>query len=699
VTDPGKPVFLSYASQDAESAQQLCTALRAAGVEVWFDQNELRGGDSWDALIRRQIKGCYLFVPIISVNTQSREEGYFRREWNLAAARTLDMAEGRAFLLPIVIDGTSDSQALVPEKFREVQWTRLPTGANPAAFVERVRRLALPDATTPTATSVRSSAWPTPSTGVGTPSIRKAPRSFVLWMLGILIFSTCYFVADKFLASKHAVPAAETRVAAAVPAEAASDPSIAVLPFTDMSEKKDQEYFSDGLSEDLITALSQFPGLKVIGRTSSFKFRDSKDDSKTIGAKLGVAHLLEGSVRHAGGMVRVSAELINASDGSTQWSERYDRPYKDLFGLQDDLTRAVGGALKAHLMLSENASARQTDRPPSGNLEAYNAVLEGKYYLARDTDADVRKAIERFTRATQLDPRFAFAWSSLSRAWTDLGGYHVNLAAAPEAFSKARPAVNTALSLAPDLASAHIARGWLLEMADLDWRGAEAEYRRAFELAPGSSDAAASLARQLANFGQVGRAIELTQQALATDPLHARWYGWLAGYFSALNRMEEAEAAIRRAIELQPSGVRLHFLQSEIEIRRGNPEAALAAAQQEPPGQFRDAALVKALQSGKDPTAADAALKNLLDKGAFWDPYDVAQIYAMRNDADKTFEWLDHAWNYRDPAVHYLRYDPFIGRYKDDPRYIAYCRKVGLPVPGDTQAPPNVPTSSASLNQ
>jgi tetratricopeptide (TPR) repeat protein len=393
-------------------------------------------------------------------------------------------------------------------------------------------------------------------------------------------------------------------------------------------------------------------------------------------------------VRHAGDMVRISAELIDASDGSTQWSERYDRPYKDLFGLQDDLTRAVGGALKAHLLPTENTSVQQTDRPLSGNLDAYNAVLEGKHYLARDTDADNRKAIESFTRATQLDPRYAFAWSSLSRAWADLGGYHVDLAAAPEAFSKARPAVNTALSLAPDLASAHIARGWLLDMGDLDWRGAEGEYRRAFELAPESGDAAAGLARQLAIFGHVDQAITLTQQALATDPLHARWYGWLAGYLSALNRLQEAEAAIRRAIDLQPGGVRLHFVLSEIEIRRGNPEAALAAAKQEPLGSvFRDAALAKALQSGNDHEAADVALKNLLDKGASWDPYDVAQNYAMRNDADKTFEWLDRAWSYRDPSIHYLPYDPFIGRFKDDPRFIAYCRKIGLPAPGEAERP------------
>jgi TIR domain len=165
LTETGKAVFLSYASQDADAAQHLCEALRNADVEVWFDQSELRGGDTWDASIRRQIKACYLFVPMISANTQSREEGYFRREWKLAVDRTNDMAGGRAFLLPVVTDGTSDSEALVPEKFREVQWTRLPAGANTDSFVDHVCRLLAPDAATPVATRVRSSVLPIGSKG------------------------------------------------------------------------------------------------------------------------------------------------------------------------------------------------------------------------------------------------------------------------------------------------------------------------------------------------------------------------------------------------------------------------------------------------------------------------------------------------------------------------------------------------------
>jgi TolB-like protein/Flp pilus assembly protein TadD len=661
---PGDPasartVFLSYASADAVVADQVCQFLESHGLRCWMAPRDVKPGAAYADAIVRAINEASALVLVLSGAAMASE--HVSREVERAGSKHKQIVAFR-------VDAANLSAELEYFLSRS-QWIDAPALGMPAALNRLSESIGQASTLTSSAIGAAgtSAAYPVILTG-----LRSGRVSTRVLVAAVVLVGVAVAVGTRFWPMKRAASAAA----------AISDKSIAVLPFTDMSEKKDQKYFSDGLSEDLITALSQIPGLKVIGRTSSFNFRNSSDDSKTIGAKLGVTHLLEGSVRHAGDMVRVSAELINASDGSTQWSERYDRPYKDLFGLQDDLTRAVGGALKAHLMPRENASVLQTDRPPSGNLEAYNSVLEGKYYLARDTDVDTRKAIERFTRATQLDPRYAFAWSTLSRAWTDLGGYHVNLAAAPEAYAQARVAANTALSLAPDLASAHIARGWLLEMGDLDWRGAETEYRRALELTPESGDAAAGLARQLANFGQAGRAIELTQQALATDPLHSRWYGWLAGYLSALNRLEEAEVAIRRAINLQPGGVRLHFVLSEIETRRGNAQAALVAAQQEPLGSFfRDAALAKALQSGNDRAAANAALKNLLDKGPSWDPYDVAQIYAMRNDSDKTFEWLDHAWSYRDPAVHYLPYDPFIGRFKDDPRFIAYCRKIGLPAP------------------
>jgi TolB-like protein/Tfp pilus assembly protein PilF len=458
--------------------------------------------------------------------------------------------------------------------------------------------------------------------------------------------------------------------------------SIAVLPLVNESGDANQQYFSDGISEDLITELSQFSGLKVIGRLSSFQFRNPKEDSRSIGAKLQVAHLLEGSVRRSGDAVRVSAELINTKDGSTQWSERYDRPYKDLFALQDKITRAVVAALRAKLVVSRHA-AEQSEQPPSGSLDAYNAYLQGRFFVSRDTAADDRTAIEYFVQATELDPRYALALSWQSKTWTDLGSQYLQGDALQEAFAKARSAADRALSLAPELAAAHLARGDVLQNADFDWRGAEAEYRRATEFAPNDGQSKIDLGGQLATFGEVEQAIELTRQALATEPLRANWYHGLATYLSGLNRLDEAEWAIRRALELQPRGTYYYEQLAVIEIQRGRAQAALAAAQQESPGPPHDVALALARQIGGDQRAADAALKTLIDNDAGIAAYLIAQVYALRNDATETFAWLDRAWVIHDNGIGDLLYDPLILRFKADPRFAAFCRKVGLPVPAE----------------
>ena len=550
-------MFLSYASQDAQAAQRICEALRAAGIEVWFDRSELRGGDAWDQSIRRQIKNCALFIPVVSRHTHERAEGYFRLEWKLAVDRSHLMTATKAFLLPVVIDNTPEEDEQVPDRFRELQWTRLPAGETPPAFVERVQRL-LPGDTAPSEDRARS-------TGSAVASDAPAPHGRIPKRSGVLygVIAAAVLLALGYLAMERV-----NRPQPSVPSAA----SIAVLPLANESAEANQQYFSDGISEDLITALGQFPGLKVIGRSSSFKFRDSKEDSRSIGEKLGVAHLLEGSVRKSGEMIRVSAELIDTADGSMQWSERYDRPYKDLFALQDEITRAVAQALKTKLLPGEH-TAEQSERPPSGNLEAYNALLQGRFYGSRNAEADVHKAIEFYTQATELDPRYAFAWGNLASAWTGLGSGFLEGESAQEAYAKAREAADRALALSPDLAAAHLARGYLLLNADFDWHGAEAEYRRAVALAPNDGWAKFNLGIQLATFGEVNQAIELTWQALATEPLRSNWYNYFAGYLLALNRLDEAERAVRRAIELQPSAVSYHQTLTIINIQRSPPRS------------------------------------------------------------------------------------------------------------------------------
>jgi TolB-like protein len=580
------------------------------------------------------------------------------------------MSERVAFLVPVVIDDTSDSRADVPERFREVQWTRLPGGETPPVFVDRVSRLLSPDS------SVASD--PARSVGSAVVSRAAAPCRPIRWHRGVLygaiatvaVLALGYFGLERLTGSS----------VLSAPGAA----SIAVLPLANESGEASQQYFSDGISEDLITALGQFPGLKVIGRTSSFQFRDSKEDSRTIGAKLGVAHLLEGSVRKSGDMVRVSAELIDTADGSMQWSQRYDRTYKDLFALQDEITHAVASALQTKLLPGEHAVA-QSDRPPGGNLEAYNALLQGRFYQVRATEADTRKAIEFYTQATQLDPRYALAWSGLAETWSTLGGRFLGGAPMQEARANARAAAERSLALSPELAAAHLARGFVLQANDFDWRGAEAEYRRALVLAPNDAGARFFFARLQASLGELEAAIDLTRQALTIDPLRATWHAWLASYLSGLNHLDGAERAIRRAIELQPAAAVNHQRLTIIEVQRGDAQAALAAAQQEPPGSWQDSAVALATQIGADRRAADAALRTLIEKDAGGSAYQIAEVYALRNDAQETFEWLDRAFSNRDSGILYLLFDPFILRYKDDPRFAAFCRKVGLPTPAEIQ--------------
>ena len=268
-------IFLSYASQDADTARRICDALRAAGLEVWFDQSELRGGDAWDASIKKQIKECALFVPMISASTNARSEGYFRLEWKLAVDRSHLMATERAFLLPVVIDDTSEALALVPDKFREVQWTNLRAGEVPASFVERVSRLLSADE------KVAPSAVPKAAVAMAkTAPTRRVPRRGLLFGAVALVALLVVAAAVIFNLNSRNAPIS----------------SVAVLPFENATGDAAIDYLSDGISESLINKLSSLNGLRVISRTSAFAFKGKKMEAIEIGRKLGVDALILGSL-------------------------------------------------------------------------------------------------------------------------------------------------------------------------------------------------------------------------------------------------------------------------------------------------------------------------------------------------------------------------------------------------------------------
>ena len=505
-------------------------------------------------------------------------------------------------------------------------------------------------------------------------------RKLDKWIIVVLAIAVVLLLANTFVWKKGA--GLQDGVTAVIP-----DKSIAVLPLVNESGDKDQQYFSDGLSEDLITALSQFAGLKVISRNSSFQFRNSEDDSKAIGRKLGVAHLLEGSVRRAGGMVRVSATLVNAADGSTLWSRHYDRAYKDLFALQDEITRAVAGALEAKL-LPGNGAAPQNERPPGGNLDAWNAYSQGRFHAALVDPADARKAIDFYDRAIALDPRYARAYANLGNTWARLGATFLSGEDQRQAYAKARAAIDQALQLDPDLATAHFARGLLLQWTDFDWTGAQAEYRRAMELAPNDSLSTFGSGHLSGVLGHPQRAIPLIRRSIALDPRNSSSCYWLAWYLAAAGRMEDAEKTARAAIALMPGKPFLPTGLAIVQIQRGEGKAALESARQEPPGVWHYIALALASQVGGDRAAADAALKNLIANTADGSAYQIAEVYGLRKDPDNMFKWLDRAWDTRDAGVGRLLTDPFILPYKNDPRFAAFAKKVGLPATTDAKALP-----------
>ena len=483
----------------------------------------------------------------------------------------------------------------------------------------------------------------------------------------LLVTAIGYFVLDRTVLRRDS-------------AQATSDAkSIAVLPLVNTSGDAANDYFSDGLSEELIAVLAKIPGLKIIGRSSSFLFKGKSDDSRTIGEKLGVTNLLEGSVRKQGDRVRIVAELINAADGRALWSETYDRELKDVFAVQSEIATAVTEQLKIKLL---GAPAKSDAAPSNDNLAAYNALQQGTFYFRLSTEEGTRKATEFYGEAIRLDPRYALAYTQLSAAWRQLATtWLVGGGEANEGFAKARNAAQTALSLAPDLAAAHEALGWVLLTPDLDFAAAEAEFRKAEKLAPADAGPKFALSFLFAAQGRLAEAENIMRQTLSLDPLGVTRYLNLARILIAGGRYDEAEAALRKAIELQPAAARLHAYLTTIDLIRGNAAAALQDAQLEPKGFWQYYALALAQQAQSDHAAADAALQTFIDKYAVGGPFQIATVYGLRKEPDKMFQWLERAYTEHDPGLTQLLGTPFILTYKDDPRFAALCQKLKVRVP------------------
>jgi serine/threonine-protein kinase len=449
--------------------------------------------------------------------------------------------------------------------------------------------------------------------------------------------------------------------------------SIAVLPLLNESGDPKDEYFSDGLSEELIAALAQIRELKVIGRSSSFRFKDRKEETKTIGEKLGVATLLEGTVRKQGERVRIVAELINAADGIELWTRTFDRELKDIFAVQEEIAAAVASSLKVTLL---GSNERSSTKPATRNTEAHNAYLLGHYHFQRRNLEDYRKAVAYFDEAIRLDPDYALAYAERSEAWTLIGDLSGQ---GKTAWPKAREDAEKAVAIAPTLAEAHAALGWVRFFAEWKFVEGLSELKRAKELSPANPTANDLLARVIVYLGRIDEAERQARQAVELDPLSIPPQNNLARVLFVAGKLDEADAIARKAAELQPAAASSHRWQVLIAVQRRDGETALREAQLEPDEGYRRFELALAQYVRRDRKAADAALADLIANGRDQVAYQIAEVYAVRGEKEKAFEWLRISLDTHDTGTLALLIDPLLRDLRTDPRYKNLLAKLGLP--------------------
>jgi serine/threonine-protein kinase len=488
-----------------------------------------------------------------------------------------------------------------------------------------------------------------------------------------------YPIARGLWPSKQASTAAQETTAANA---GDSEASVAVLPFVDMSDKKDQEYFVDGLSEVLIDRLAMVPGLHVPATVSSSYFKGKQATVREMGKALGVTHLLEGTVRKSGNALRITAKLVRVDNGYEVWSQTFDRPQPDLFKIQDEIAGAVVQVLKMSILNHYVPEAARTT-----NIEAYTLYFRAHSNVVGNESADYDAAAEHLHSALTLDPQFAAAWGwlALVTVWKfDVArapGLRAKRTTLPQAAcTAARAAADRALELDSTLVQSHRAKGVVLQYCDKDLLAAEEEFRRALELQPRSSDAIRSYTWLALAGGRLDQAFELAQRAVALDPINQWNFAALGDVAQAAGRFAEAEAAYREAVELGPTVAGLHAALANILLSTHKAAEAVAEAEREPDAEWRETALLFALDAAGRKSDADRAIASYELKHADDDPGGIAAFYACRHDTEHTIQWLT-----RSLANHQVEYhgvpnrDACFQNLQSDSSYKAWQQKLKLP--------------------
>src|SRR6266481_839959 len=508
-------------------------------------------------------------------------------------------------------------------------------------------------------------------------------------IIAVLLLALGYFVFDKFVLTPRREAALVAVRPSAEPKSAANAKSVAVLAFANLSDDKGSEYFSDGISEELLTVLQKIPGLHVAARTSAFSFKGKNATAQEIGQKLGVAHLVEGSVRKAGDIVRIAARLTRTDTGEQLWSENFTRDLKDVFAVETELAQTIVGQLSGQLTngtvdptakATIEAQVQAAEKGGTKNVEAHQHYLQGRFYSNRSSEKSAGEALVEYQRAVELDPSFALAWAGLAQTHVWYCGYSsaIGRAGFDDHLACAREAAARALALEPNLPEALLARSKIQLNFDFDWNGAAETVRSALALAPADPELVTAAGTLALAWGDTTRAIELYRQAVALDPVNPGARAWLAFILGVTGRLAEARAEYPRVVELSPAAPWSHAGLGLAFMVKGKFDEAAVAAQDDAAEWARLFVVAMARWSQKRIPEADAALARLTEGFADTAAYQIADVYAYRGDKDRAFEWLERARRQRDGSLGFMRCDPFLANLHEDPRWDVFLHTMGL---------------------
>jgi len=655
-------VFISYASHDAAVANDVCAALEDQSIKCWIAPRDVTPGAHYASEIVHAIDSAKAVFLILSQDAATSP--HVLREIERATSKRHPVVTLRLDQAPL--------SAEFEYFLNTSQWLDA-SGGDASRMMPKLVAAVKSVIKAPAATQVAALT----SHRTANSASRRSPNRTVLVVASLAGLVLAGFAANRLWMSNRrvastsapTVPGSATVFAPIAPIIPAK--SVAVLPFVDLSEKKDQEYFADGVAEEILNLLAKVPDLKVIGRTSSFRYRDKTDDLRRIGADLSAAYVVEGSVRRSGDHVRITAQLISTRDGAHRWSETYDRDVKDILKVQAEIAANLVRGLQLEVapsLLSQWGASTQSS-------DAYDLYLRAQHALYRFDQPGLEEAEADLRRALEVDPLFVPAAETLAVTLFDLA--EMGFIAPKAGYEQARQAAHSALKLQPNSGLAHAVVGAVHFQYDWDWLAARQEFKTAEALAPKNPFVLIEAALERMTVGDWNEAMRSLNAVNAADPFDAATYTTLANVYMHLDRPVEAESAARRALEISPTYAGAHGDLAEILLLKGRVDAALTEIKIDNPKESptpRLVAIYWALHRTKESDALLARFAALPDAEA--NPSWMAGAYAYRGEKDKALDLLEQAYARRESDLWSIKIDLLLRGLDHDPRYNALLRKM-----------------------